>query len=162
MGYCYTKNRELVCDACNSAGGVKKRRCPHKVFHTDHRTGHRVGLNYCPAPALCDACFEKYGKNKGVHGGCKAKAAASQQRQDAEDARLDAGDHRVNGRSGDWHDAVPKGMVGACYRGKAEGDVQYVLVDKQYANVEWLEDLPAGSAIPWDQTAVVEKGVQVA
>ena len=108
-------------------------------------------MRYCPSPALCDACFEKEGKNKGVHGACKSKAAARQKIEDAEQVRLDRGEHRVNGRYGDWHEAVPAGMIGVCFSAKGGLDRRYVLVAHEFRNVNWLEDLPDGAAVEWDK-----------
>ena len=41
MGYSYTMDGRLCCDACDEAGGVRRYRCP---------------FNWCGPVALCPAC----------------------------------------------------------------------------------------------------------
>ncbi len=65
MGYCYDQHKRLCCDVCNTAGGVRKVRCP---------------VNYCQAYACCQKP-ECKAKVKAIdHSGCRetvAKNAAS-------------------------------------------------------------------------------------
>ena len=63
MGYCYNSaSGRLACDACDTDEGVKKRRCP---------------FGYCPADALCAACWTKNQDklNKAAHraNGCERR-----------------------------------------------------------------------------------------
>ena len=164
MGYCYDSRGRLACDSCGNSGGVRKRTCPHKVTSSNHRwpNGQRGAISYCYPSALCDDCFKNHGGNRKVHANCKAGAAARQAEYDAEQARLDRGDHLVVSRYGSWHEAVPEGMVGACYASAGWSDHRRVLVPKEFHKVDWLEDLPAGVAVPWDSEAPITKEVRVA
>lgn len=122
MGYCYTKGGALVCDACNGSTNVRKRICPHTVDN----------LPYCPAPALCDECFDKNGQNA-IHADCKAQAEARQREKDAERAELDCGAMIVMTAWGDWDSCVPSGFVGVRFQG-SEGKETYRLIRKEDYN----------------------------
>jgi hypothetical protein len=111
MGYGYDSRNRLCCDQCGNAGGVRKRRCPHKVLGDSLRSPSRFAMDYCSAPALCGPCFSAEGGTRGVHERCAAPAAASQAEYDATQARLDAGEWHVVSASGDWHPDVPAGQV---------------------------------------------------
>lgn len=112
MGYCYDRDNGLVCDSCGGSGprlGVKKRTCAYRVD----------GMPYCPAPALCSACYRDEGGLRGVHGEkCQAGAAKSQAESDAMSARRAAGELFISGAlSGPtWY--VPAGQVGAEFAGR--------------------------------------------
>jgi len=132
MGYCYTKGGGLVCDSCDSDANVKKRHCPHTVD----------GLPYCPAPALCNACWEKYGKNK-IHAGCKEPAAARQQEMDDERAAIDGGALIVTTAWGDWDSCVPSGFVGVLFRGKGIDAFRLIRkTDYDPGRKKYLSDYP--------------------
>lgn len=113
MGYSTDNRGRLCCDNCGTAGGVRRRKCPHTVTTDNARSvdGRRHVLSYCPAPAVCAACWAQLGGNAGVHGGCAEGAAASQADYDRTQARLDAGHVMVMSAAGSWHDDVPEGWV---------------------------------------------------
>jgi hypothetical protein len=104
MGYCYTNAGALCCDRCDRSGGVRKRTCPHKVG----------GLPYCYPMALCQECYEAV-KDK-LHVNCKERAAARQAEEDAKLTTLKTGAFERGAAWGDWHEMVPKGMVGVVFR----------------------------------------------
>ena len=148
MGYGYGRNasgREaLACDGCGTVGGVRKRTCPHKVLGDTSRSATRYALAYCPAPALCAACWERHGKNA-VHDQCKAGAAASQREADASQARLDAGELVLVAGYGSWDDRVPDGCSGALFR-NGEREVFVTMPSETYAERgahSFLADFPA-------------------
>ena len=148
MGYCYERNRNgssgrLCCDSCGDAGGVRKRTCPHKVHY-----GDGTALPYCPAPALCEACWEKHGKNK-IHAECKDRAAASTAEEAARQRRHDAGDHEVKSRWGSWHEAVPKGLVGASFINNKTGERVWLLLGAPWDEAHWLEEIPVDQQTVW-------------
>ncbi len=110
MGYSYQttpSGREaLCCDACPAAGrvaGVRKRTCPCRV---KYRSGN--SLPYCPAPALCSACYRRLGYQAGVHAHCAAGAVHSQAQEDAVTARIVAGDLPVRAA---WGNQVVDGKA---------------------------------------------------
>ena len=83
MGYCYEQNYRtgrvlLACDACGAVGATRKRTCKYKV--TNLLRGYT--LPYCPAPALCPECWNKYRVT--LHDQCKEPAARRQAECDAE------------------------------------------------------------------------------
>jgi len=109
MGYCYGRDKSgkqrLACDSCGTIERTRKRTCPFKVS----------GLPYCPAPALCVACYAKRGGKK-LHADCEAPAKAAQAEDDACAAILACGEYRVAAAWGDWHPTVPEGWVGVLLR----------------------------------------------
>jgi hypothetical protein len=144
MGYIHDEQGRLVCDNCGIAGGVSKRTCPHKVTNENGRV-----LSYCYPAALCSQCYRKLGGAKGVHGTCAEGAARRQAEYDAVRAKLATGELQVCSAYGDWHEAVPEGLVGVCFIG-ASNETYYVLVRKaDYdPNVRrWLSQYP--DAQPW-------------
>lgn len=109
MGYSYdARTGKLCCDSCGNIGGVRKRTCPHKVD----------GMPYCSPSALCSACYAKYRDT--LHDGCAEAAARSQARADEENAALACGSHLWRTSWGDWHDAVPAGLVGVRFVSETE------------------------------------------
>lgn len=102
MGYSYGRNARgnwvLACDGCGGLGGVRKRLCPHRVLMSAQH-GPRGWLRWCPAPALCAACFRREGGTAGIHEGCAQAAADCQAEQDREQARLDS-ERALAGASG--------------------------------------------------------------
>lgn len=156
MGYSYGYNARgnlaLACDNCGDVGGVRKRRCPYTVRGDSLRTvsGKRPEMDYCPAPAVCGACFAKLGGTHGIHGDqCRTGAAAMQERYDAKEAALDAGESFVTTGYGDWHKAVPAGWVGVTFNGRA-GETHRLMPPEMYhpGTLERLSDYPY--AVPWD------------
>lgn len=143
MGYGYAVSDSgryaLACDGgCGRAGSaqsVRKRPCPHKVSHDGFK------LPYCPAPALCSACYKRHGGLRGVHGeNCREGAAASQAREDAKQAKLASGEKEVKAAWGSWQSNVPDGKVGIVVRA-ADGQESYHLVPaEQYNSGGWLSD----------------------
>lgn len=124
MGYCY-KNGRLCCDACGSVG-ARKRTCPHKVTMDRGQV-----LPNCQAPALCKACWEKYGKNK-IHDQCRESAARSNAEYAAVRARIEAGDKVLRCCFGDWHADVPAGMVGMVF-GDGEQAEGLLVTEEEYS-----------------------------
>ena len=121
MGYSYGMDARgrftrLACDSCGAADGTtRKRTCRFKVRYFEGGA-----LPYCPAPALCPACFTKHGGSKGIHGdSCRDGAARSQAREDERGRRRAAGELEVKSAFGDWHETVPKGMTGVRFVGGA-------------------------------------------
>jgi hypothetical protein len=131
MGYCFDYKGRLVCDGCGVSGGVRKRKCSFKVLG-DSRYGPRHALPYCPAPAVCGECFKKHGGSKGIHGGCKGGAEASQAEADEVERLLDEGEYFAASAYGDWNKTVPEGKVGVIYRGRA-GERRVLLASRDYA-----------------------------
>lgn len=124
MGYCYgwteSGRQSLACDGCGNIGGVRKRRCPYKVRTDSLRSTHRFEIDYCPAPAMCSACYKKHGGLRGVHGeSCREGAAQSQAEEDKVEAGLDAGESFVIAAYGDWAEDVPEGQVKVLFKGRA-------------------------------------------
>lgn len=109
MGYSYglnpsTGRMALACDACPAVGGVRKRQCTHRV--TDE---YGRALPYCPAPALCDACYRA--RRATLHDACAEPARRSQAEYDARRARIEAGDLPIRAAWGDWSKDVPAGWT---------------------------------------------------
>lgn len=109
MGYSYGINPDtgrmaLVCDACGEVGGVRKRRCPHLV--TDE---YGQELPYCPAPALCDACWKT--RRATLHDVCAEPARAASVEYAARREKIAAGDLPVRAAWGDWSPGVPEGWT---------------------------------------------------
>jgi hypothetical protein len=134
MGYGYARSASgryaLACDGgCGRAGsaqGVRKRPCPHKAAY--YQYGRRYELPYCPAPALCSACYKRHGGLRGIHGeSCREGAAASSAKAEEKQARLDAGEKISEAAWGSWCESVPEGKVGLVFQGKV-GDREYHLV----------------------------------
>lgn len=113
MGYGYGFDGRLACDGCGVTGGVRKRKCPHTVLGNNGRSydGKRHSLPYCQAPALCNDCYRQHGGLRGVHTDerCGVPARASQARDDAIQARLDAGESLVTSAIGGRDQ--PEGLV---------------------------------------------------
>lgn len=156
MGYCFDYRGRLSCDSCGAAGGVRKRKCAYKVRSASHLgEAHRGSLPYCPAPALCGACYKKHGGLRGVHGEiCRDGAAASQAREDAIQARFDAGDQLARSAFGSWHEEVPKSKVGVIFSGGAKRLVPEEIYDR---GLRWLSELEASSVLwagPYGQKKV--------
>jgi hypothetical protein len=137
MGYCYERlpsgHYSLCCDACGAVR-ARRRACPHKVD----------GLPYCPAPALCKACYQKHKTT--LHAPCEEPARLRQLECDQERKRLSMGEKRVLTAWGDWHETVPKGMVGF----RVTGEVYYLVPKSEY-HAGWLGDYP--NAKPWEKHA---------
>lgn len=137
MGYSYGRTASgrsaLSCDNCGGVGDTRKRVCPHKVLCSSHRIGgQRHALPYCPAPAVCSACWKTLGGNAVLHGEkCREGAAASQALSDAEQALIDAGAALRRAAWGDWQGPVPKGMVGVLFSGPA-GDEAHLVTKAAY------------------------------
>ena len=142
MGYGYDSNRRLVCDHCGTSGGVRRRKCPYTVSSASRPGDRAHSLPYCPAPALCAPCYLSLGGLRGVHGdSCAEGARASQDREDAKQARLATGDYHVVCRYGTWED-MPKTHIRAVYQNRRGGQV-WVTIPAEYSRVDWLRDLPA-------------------
>lgn len=140
MGYCYTSPKgrsrgRLCCDACPSSTGVRKRTCPHKVITP---AGH--SLPYCPAPALCAACWTT---RKTYHSGCKAKADAATARYALEAARDQEGDLAVRTCWGDWLKGVPAGHVLILFADLGHTRREYRLaLSEHYDSTKYLSEHP--------------------
>lgn len=104
MGYCY-RGRNLVCDRCGHAEGVRKRPCRFRV--TSNGTNP---LPWCKPPALCQSCWTDLGKGK-IHDGCEAQAREAQHWDDVHTARLAAGEVMIRSAAGSWHEDCPEGHV---------------------------------------------------
>lgn len=161
MGYVY-EGRKLCCDACGEPG-ARKRACVFKVTNE----GGGV-LPYCPAPALCGACFKQRGGGKGVHAGCEEGARAAQARADAKKARLAAGEHVHCVSYGDWHAAVPEGWVGLGFRNQAGEELRRLAPKAAYerlremgaeGSLEALERELGQRLAPWNEDAPLTKRV---
>lgn len=80
MGYSYSMEGRLCCDACPAERGVRKRKCPY---------------GYCPAPAVCKACWESGERERSARyhkeAGCKESHEAYQAKEAACQALLAAG-----------------------------------------------------------------------
>jgi hypothetical protein len=160
MGYSYRYNERgslvLACDNCGQAGGVRKRRCPHKVLASSERCvdGQRHEIDYCPAPALCDDCYRTLRPT--LHANCAEGARASQGEYDERQRRLEAGELYVLAAWGDWHDEVPSGMVGVLFGGSRWGVAERKMLVREddYAPGKrpWLSDYP--TAIAWEAVTV--------
>lgn len=129
MGYIRTAERRprLCCDRCGRAGDVRKRTCTQRVRNADGSV-----LPYCSPPALCPECYRALGQAKGVHGECRERAAASQERENKKIALIEKGEHLLRTAWGDWHENVPKGFLGALFEGK-DGDVRVAMLEEDYA-----------------------------
>lgn len=139
MGYSCDYRGRLCCASCGAAGGVRKRKCAYKVrCESERGEAARYSLPYCPAPALCGACYKKHGGLRGVHGeACRSGAAASQAEADAIQARYEAGDQKPRSAYGSWHAQVPKGKVGVVYSGGA----LVLLSEELYESRPWFSEL---------------------
>lgn len=143
MGYSFGQNSAgrwvLACDKCGRiGGGVRKRKCKYMV---SDEGGH--ALPWCPAPALCSACFRALGGTAGVHGDvCRDGAALAQADYDRKAGRLAAGDKLVRVAYGDWHARVPKGAVLVGFKG-SDQVWEYRLMPKDvYTGGGYLSDYP--------------------
>lgn len=142
MGYSYGRSDTgrwiLACDGCGAIGDTRKRACKYKVTSERGQT-----LPWCPAPALCGACFRVAGGTAGIHGEtCREGAAMAQAEYDRKAARLAAGDKAVFVGYGDWHAQVAAGMVVAGFRG-ADGTEEYRTMPKDtYKGGGYLSDYP--------------------
>ncbi len=159
MGYGFGRTASgrmaLACDNCGAVGEVRKRTCPHKVHYHDG-----ADLPSCMAPALCGPCWEKLGRQK-MHDGCRAGAAIANERERERTRRLTAGDMEVMTAWGDWHPAVPAGMVGVWVGGlgarRNGGHTEYRLVrkaDYDHRTKHYLSDYPV--ATPWIDPDLIE------
>jgi hypothetical protein len=140
MGYCYDMRGRICCDACGDSGQTRKRTCPHKVSYPNGGS-----LPYCPAPALCSACYEKHKAT--LHQDCKEGAAKSTARYAAEAARVQSGDPQVKAAFGDWHEKVPKGFVGVLFEDKDRREIYKLMPANHYLGGGFLGDYT--SAEPW-------------
>jgi hypothetical protein len=139
MGYSFDMRGRICCDWCGTSGGVRKRTCPHMV---SDETGH--ALPYCPAPALCAACYKKFGPSKVLHADCKVGAEAAQRDYDNARKRLADGDWQVRAAYGTWHDKVPDHMTMIMVRNR-EGTERHYLIpadEYDYGKKRWLSDYP--------------------
>jgi hypothetical protein len=137
MGYGTDRHGRLTCDSCGVARGVRKIRCPFKIRCDNLHSPERQLLDFCTAPALCPACVAREGGagSKGVHKRCKGPARIEQAKDDAVQARLDAGEWKVVAAAGDWHYLVPAGMVGVTFGragGRANGLRSFIMPADQY------------------------------
>ena len=138
----------LACDKCGTVGGVRKRTCRYRVSDEGGQT-----LPWCPAPALCSACFRVLGGTAGIHGEvCRNGAALAQADYDRKAARLAAGDKLVRVGYGSWHADVPDGSVLVGFSG-TDRVMEYRLMAKDvYKNGGFLSDYP--DSIPADERGV--------
>lgn len=148
MGYSYGRTASgsyaLACDSCGNIGGVRKRPCRFKVTHHG-----RAPIPYCPAPAVCSDCFARLGGTRGIHGDdCRGGAAAMQAKDDAEVARLAAGDMIVRSAAGSWHKDVPAGMVLVMFEAADRTVLNKFLPADVYRNGGWLSDYPEATPAP--------------
>lgn len=157
MGYSYgyteTGRQALACDQCGTVGGVRKRKCPYMVL-TDSSRGPRVKIHYCYPPALCGGCYKAAGGLRGVHGQqCADGAAQSQAEDDANQAKLDAGDLIVLAAWGDWQDKVPEGKTGVLFGAYGKTDTYRLVAAGDYnpRTKGFLSDYP--DAIEWEDHA---------
>lgn len=155
MGYCYTHSGALVCDGCGAAGGVRKRTCPHRVTYP--LDGY--SLPYCYPSALCPACYKAHKAT--LHATCAEGAATSNAEHAATAARVRAGDALVKAAWGDWHAAVPAGLVGVCFRTQgATPEYRLVPATSYQGGGGFLSDY--ADAQPWaGPDGAVSKGVQL-
>lgn len=151
MGYSYSvPGNRLCCDNCGGTGSTRKRRCPHKVTSQGVQP-----LPYCPAPALCAACWAKLGGAAGVHGDrCRDGAKQAQAEDDALVARLDAGEQLVRTAWGDWDPDTPTGMVRVMTWGRGGVEGMYLMPADDYSGGGFIGDYPTAIAVA-DHDAVV-------
>jgi len=155
MGYSFGRTASgryaLACDKCGTVGGVRKRACRYRV---SDEGGH--SLPWCPAPALCGACFKVLGGTAGIHGEvCRDGAASAQADYDRKAARLAAGDKLVRVGYGSWHAKVPSGMVLVGFSG-TDRVMEYRTMPKDvYRGGGFLSDYP-------DSTPADAEGVPLA
>jgi hypothetical protein len=144
MGHCYDSRGRLVCDQCGEADGTAKaRHCTYKVL-TDSIRGGRASLHYCYPPDLCKGCYEALKPT--LHGEeCKTGAARSQADYDHTEALLDQGEYFSITGFGDWHELVPEGYVGRCFKGR-KGE-KWVLIPKDDDKSNILSEIK--TAKPW-------------
>jgi hypothetical protein len=137
MGYSYERidgRNVLCCDNCGNPG-ARKRPCPYKVIPSTFKQGgiqRRASLPYCPAPALCETCWKKYGPGSTLHARCRVGARASQAKYDAQQAKLDSGAFVLSAGWGDWADNVPPGMVGALFENRTADEARYLIPAAEY------------------------------
>jgi hypothetical protein len=146
MGYSYGRTKSgsmaLACDNCGNVGGVRKRPCRYKVTMNG-----RAPLPYGPAPAVCADCFKRLGGTRGLHGeDCRKGAEWAQAKDDAEVARLKAGDYIVRSAAGSWHKDVPAGQVLVMFEASDGTVLNKFMPAETYRNGGWLSDYP--EAIP--------------
>jgi hypothetical protein len=112
VGYSYSFDGKLCCDACGKSGGVRKRTCPYRVNYADGGS-----LPYCYPAALCGECYRQ--RRATLHTDCGDGAAKRTAAEADRAARLAAGDLEVRAAFGSWHQTVPDGFVGVLFRGSA-------------------------------------------
>lgn len=155
MGYSYgwssSGRQVLSCDSCGEAEGRTKRRiCPRKVVGDSIRmpNGKRSVMPYCYPPALCDACWNKHGRTKGIHGDCAQGAAKMTEHYNEIERRYQAGDGVVLSASGSWAEGVPDGMVSVTF-GFPNRDPEVYLMPKDDYNMNgYLTDHPSAVPMP--------------
>jgi len=98
---------------------------------------------------MCAACFARHGGSKGIHKDCAEGARRSQEKYDAVERDLAAGESFVIAAWGDWHETVPEGMTGVLFKGRA-GEVARLVPAGDYepGPRPRLADYPG--AVPWD------------
>lgn len=153
MGATYDMQGRRACDACGVVGNVRVRTCPARVQYPGGGS-----LPYCGGPALCPACFERKGGSAALHAGCREQAAHRTAEELHKPARLRAGDFESRTGWGDWHPAVPKGMVGRRFVGLPGMPEVYVLLPVELdrtVRADFLSDYRAAAdaagtpLVPW-------------
>lgn len=128
MGYCYgltsSGRYALACDACGAVGGVRKRTCPHKVHYAEGGS-----LPYCYPSALCASCYKT--RKATLHVGCPEGAAKRTAEEIAKREKFAAGDKEVRSAFGDWHKAVPSGMVAVVFSGLDRSNEEWRLIPSE-------------------------------
>ncbi|MEN3223385.1 hypothetical protein PUR22_21310 [Mycolicibacterium porcinum] len=155
MKYRIDARGRLVCDKCGRSGDAQKRTCRFTVLGHS-LNGPRVALPYCMAPALCEYCYAAAGGRDGIHSDrCRDGAAASQAEADAIERQLDDGESFAVDALGDWDPAVPPGMVGVTFVGRAGNTYRLVPV-ADYPNRRVA--LSAVESKPWTNHRSQQRG----
>jgi hypothetical protein len=151
MGYLRDARGRLCCGECGVAGGVRKRPCPYKVTSSRVR-GTQLTLPYCSPPAYCADCYRRRGGLRGVHGEeCRDGAAAMQERDDAERARLESGDSVVISACSGPHSLYPSlrpGETRVTFQAFDGTRTVRVVPSDRYHGGGWLSDFTDASAEP--------------
>lgn len=146
MGYCHDSHGRLVCDACGSSTGVRKRTCPHRVYYAEGGS-----LPYCQPAALCAACYATHKAT--LHVACAEGAAKSNARERERKEKLANGEFEVKAAFGSWHETVPPGCVGVMFANPTLGERHMLVPEADYdlfrvVRPRYLSDYPR--ATPWE------------
>jgi hypothetical protein len=115
MGFCYDYRNRLCCDACDEAGGVRKRPCP---------------FGYCGPAALCKACYAKHRAEftKAAHEHCRKASEECKARWAREESMIAAG-QLIRCAALQQDD----GLVKVWFKGRNDSKVIYFMEPATYA-----------------------------